>query len=252
MEENLEVIEIPSVTGEVVIQLSTDEAEQLTNDIKSTTTALYVLLKRAHDTKAWASLGYKSWTEYISSEFDFSRARSYQLINQATVIEEINEASGVNIYLTEKEARDIKKRLPEITERLKEIKEQDLTEEDKTAEIKKRMAGSYDEQMDAEDKEDYGGDHSASDVDKAEGFQKSGFEKNDDDDGGNEATKARLTQEEEFLYEKLVITLRIFESLPDPSSVARIINRIKEEKAEVLISAKKSSEWISQIIKEIS
>ena len=107
---------------EVLEVLDKDAAKQLTKDIQSTTTALYVLLKKAHDTKAWLSLGYKTWTEYIEKEFDFSRARSYQLINQANVIEEINDASGVPLYITEREARSIKKRLPEITEKLKDMK----------------------------------------------------------------------------------------------------------------------------------
>lgn len=240
------------VQGELVTTLTEDEAKQLTNDIKATTNALYVLLKRAHDTRAWSALGYKSWTQYIETEFDFSRARSYQLINQAQVIEEINEAAGIDIYLTEKEARDIKKRLPEITEKINDLKNADIEEEEKIEEVKKRIADHYDEKENGNDTFD----DEASDVDRASNFTKensNGFEKDDNDEyGGNSVTKAKLTQEEEFLYEKILVTFKIFDTVPDPKSIASIINLVHEEKAEVLAHAKRTSEWVQQLLKEIS
>ena len=253
MENEFDIVEV--VEGEVIrdedvsifAKLSPDEAKQLTDDIKSTTTALYVLLKRAHDERAWSALGYKSWTNYIESEFDFSRARSYQLINQAQVIEQINEAAGVDIYLTEKEARDIKKRLPEITESLQEVKDSDLGDEEKVEEVKKRMADPYPD----EKENDPTGDYDASDIDNSTNFKK-GFEKEEEASEVNEPTKARLTQEEEFLYDKLLVTFKIFESIPDPDKIALIVNRIHEEKAEVITSAKKTSTWIEELIKRIS
>ena len=80
---NTEVIEIDK-NEDVEVIMSKDEAVKLTQDIKSTTTALYVLLKRAHDDKAWVAMGYKSWTEYIENELP--AAQVYQLINQRSMI----------------------------------------------------------------------------------------------------------------------------------------------------------------------
>lgn len=235
--------------NEVIVPMSKDEAYQLTNDIKSTTTALYVLLKRAHDTKAWSSLGYSSWTEYIENEFDFSRARSYQLINQAQVLEEIHEASGVEVYLTEKEARDIKKRLPELTEKLKEIKTLELEDEDAEEEVKKVVSQNRYNEKEEDDNYD-SGEQDASDVDRARDFEakkdkEQRFEREDDDDRGY------LTNEEEFIYEffkKAIITVN---KLPEYSKVSEVINLVHEEKQLMLEQSKKALEWLSNLIEEI-
>ena len=232
----------------VIVPMSKEEAHQLTNDIKSTTTALYVLLKRAHDTKAWSSLGYSSWTEYIESEFDFSRARSYQLINQAQVLEEIHEASGVEIYLTEKEARDIKKRLPEITEKLAEIKTLELEEEEAEEEVKKVVSQNrYNEK---EEDDDYdSGEQDASDVDRARDFEakkdreQSSYEEEDD--------RGYLTNEEEFIYEFFKKALITVNKLPETSKVSEVVNLVHEEKQVILQQSKKALEWLSNLIEEI-
>lgn len=243
--EDVEVVE-----AEVFIPLSMDEATQLTEDIKATTTALYVLLKRAHDTKAWISLGYKSWTDYIETEFDFSRARSYQLINQANVIEEINKASGVPLYITEKEARDIKKRLPEITKRLEEdVRDAGL--EGENAEEKTKEIISRDNHYEDED-EEYGGN-----VDNADDYEREkdnyigGDNTNYGEDEYEPPTKAKLTQEEEFLYEKLLITLHIFESIPDPETFAKLVRIVEEERADIIKSANNSISWLNKLLDEI-
>lgn len=96
-------------------------ARDLTDSIKASVTATYILVKKAHDLNAWRSLGYKTWEEYVKNEFDMSAARSYQLINQATVIKQLEDASpeGTKVMLTEAQARDIKKELPNITEKVK-------------------------------------------------------------------------------------------------------------------------------------
>ena len=131
-------------TNEVEVIMSKEQAAELTSDIQSTTSALYILLKQAHDDKAWVALGYKSWASYVEGEFDFSRARSYQLINQANVIEEINQASGVSVYITEREARAIKKRLPEITEKLeKNVKDADLEQAEAEAKAREILDGIF-------------------------------------------------------------------------------------------------------------
>ena len=62
--------EIVVTSNEVLIDK--ESAQQLTNDIKSTSTALYVLLKRAHDTKAYLAMGYKTWRDRKSTRLNSS------------------------------------------------------------------------------------------------------------------------------------------------------------------------------------
>lgn len=101
--------------------MSRQAARELTDSIKATATATYILVSKAHEMKAWKSLGYKSWEEYVRNEFDMSASRSYQLINQATVINEIESVApeGTRVMLSEIQARDIKNELPKITEKVK-------------------------------------------------------------------------------------------------------------------------------------
>lgn len=101
--------------------MTKDAARELTDQIKATATATYVLVHRAHELKCWMALGYKSWEDYVITEFDMSKSRSYQLINQAKVVEAIQEVvpDGTDILLTEAQARDVEKALPRITDRIK-------------------------------------------------------------------------------------------------------------------------------------
>jgi hypothetical protein len=101
--------------------MTEEAARRVTDSIKAAATATWILIKRAHDGKAWKSLGYSTWSEYVSTEFDMSTSRSYQLINQASVISELESAApdGTRLMLTEAQTRDIKDTLPKITERVK-------------------------------------------------------------------------------------------------------------------------------------
>lgn len=101
--------------------MSKAAAQEVTEAIKSYATATWVLVKRAHDGKAWKSLGYSTWADYVQTEFDMSTSRSYQLINQAEVISTLEDAApdGTKLMLTEAQTRDIKQVLPRITEKVK-------------------------------------------------------------------------------------------------------------------------------------
>jgi hypothetical protein len=101
--------------------MTKNAARELTEQIKATATATYVLIHRAHENKVWVSLGYTSWESYVTSEFDMSKSRSYQLINQAKVVEAIKDVvpDGTRVSLTEAQARDVEKALPKITNRIK-------------------------------------------------------------------------------------------------------------------------------------
>lgn len=115
--EDSELIELDDLED-----MDREEAEEITAAIRSTITATYVLLRRAHEGKAYKALGYETWKEYIAGEFDFSVQRSYQLLDLAKTVEVIEAATpeGTDVSLTEAQARDIKRELPKITERVRE------------------------------------------------------------------------------------------------------------------------------------
>src|SRR5687768_7949658 len=71
------------------VKLSFDEARQITEEIKSNVESVWLLLKKAHDGKAWAALGFPTWEEYVKQEFKMSRRRSYELVNFAKVQENL-------------------------------------------------------------------------------------------------------------------------------------------------------------------
>lgn len=103
--------------------MTRDEARQLTDEIKGKTEELWSLVIVAHDRKAYRALGYATWPEYLAAEFEMSRSRSYQLLDQARVIKEIQAATGemsTKVDISEREARDIKPVLDRVTERIRE------------------------------------------------------------------------------------------------------------------------------------
>ena len=55
-----------------------------------------LLLFRAHNERAWAALGYRSWEVYVWREFGLSRRRSYELLDHARVITSIRVAAGMS------------------------------------------------------------------------------------------------------------------------------------------------------------
>ena len=243
--EVIDASQVEIINENEVTEIDSKGAKQLTNDIKSTSTALYVLLKRAHDTKAWKALGYNSWTEYIEKEFEFSRARSYQLINQANVIEEINEASGVELYLTESEARSIKKRLPEITEKLEEVKDFDDEEE-----AKERAR-----EIIEESKEEIDNSAGYQDDDGLEDDRK-GFSKGEDDGWDDpesmEAESSSVTTfspQVKFASERTLETLKVFEMFPNALDIGKYLNG--NDKEEALRLGKNAVVWLNRMLSEI-
>lgn len=102
--------------------LSREEAEELTEHIRSTADVLYVLIARAHAGKAYLALGYPSFEKYVKAEFDISRSRAYQFLNQAHVIEAITAAApdGTHVKISEAAARDLKNFVDELAPEIKE------------------------------------------------------------------------------------------------------------------------------------
>lgn len=118
-----------------VATCSAAEARALTDRIKGHADALWALLLEAHERRAWAALGYETWSDYVFRELNIQRSRSYQLIDQGRTIRAINAAVEVStnvddglpqhsgippIHVTEWEARELKPCLPEVTEQVRE------------------------------------------------------------------------------------------------------------------------------------
>ena len=56
-------------------------ARDLTDRIKTAVDDVAEMLHRAHEGKAWVALGYESWREYCTAEFQMSARHSYRLID---------------------------------------------------------------------------------------------------------------------------------------------------------------------------
>lgn len=106
------------MTTEVAVQLNEQQARAITNKIRSRTEELWVLVKAAYDGKAWKALGYHGWGDYARTEFDVSRSRAYQLIDQAKVITELKKVS-TNVDISEAQARAIKPVIKEVAAEIK-------------------------------------------------------------------------------------------------------------------------------------
>jgi hypothetical protein len=100
--------------------LSPNEARALTDSIKQSAERLFALLYEAHERKAWEALGYPSFKRYVEVEFDMTRQRAYQLLDQARVVAEISAAATTAVDIPEAAARDLKPVLGELTQRLRE------------------------------------------------------------------------------------------------------------------------------------
>lgn len=123
MSEVARVVDL--VSGEVAEALDAAAARDLTERIRRTAERLWELLLEAHERHAWVALGYRTWADYVRAEFDMGRSHSYRLLDQGRVIRALEEAAGVPhgghpIEIGERAAREIKPRLVEVTERVRE------------------------------------------------------------------------------------------------------------------------------------
>ena len=81
---------------DIVRVLTQEEAQELTTRIKTNVESLWHLLTEARERRAWEALNYVSWAEYVRTEFDMDRSRSYQLLNHGAVINQLAEAAGLS------------------------------------------------------------------------------------------------------------------------------------------------------------
>lgn len=242
--KNAEIVETEIIDAEII--MSESDARELTRTIQSTASALYILLKTAHDEKAYIALGYKDWSSYIDKEFDFSRVRSYQLINQANIIEQINESSGVELFITEREARAITKKLPEITEKLKEIKDKDLPPAQAEAQAKKVLDRAKDESKDIDMAKSYNANKDDSEKEVSEDTSPA---------NGKEWTPApieRILKDDDlFYYNNLMTTLKVFDSMPDASELGQTLNYCTKDTKELMKNAENAFAWLTRLMDEL-
>lgn len=96
------------------------EARELTDAIKEGVEKTYRRLLQAHRWRAWSALGYASWRDYAQAEFGIGQSRAYQLLDQARVVEEIEQAVSTSVELTEAQVRDLKPHLPAVIDQVRE------------------------------------------------------------------------------------------------------------------------------------
>ncbi len=105
-------------SGAVSADLTKQEAKEITDRIRDSIEKTYELVLRAYERKAWTALGYKTWEAYVQTEFDMSRRRSYQLLDQGRVIRAIEEAVGENVQhaaqISYRDAEEVKGDIPAV------------------------------------------------------------------------------------------------------------------------------------------
>jgi hypothetical protein len=108
--------------GDFHSPLNEEEARSITDTIRNAVDVVWMLIARAHAGGAWSALGYETWAEYVQAEFNMSRSRSYQLLDQARVVAEIEAAlpEGTTVSITEAAARDLKGVLEEVVPEIRE------------------------------------------------------------------------------------------------------------------------------------
>jgi len=66
---------VDASTGEVIAEMTPDDARILTDRIKVAVEATWHLVTEAYESRAWSALGYSSWDDYCTREFGTSRLR---------------------------------------------------------------------------------------------------------------------------------------------------------------------------------
>lgn len=261
--------------GDVVDLLSDDDLEfemseakarEITDAIRAAATATYVLLAQAHEGKAYKALGYDTWADYVREEFDITASRSYQLLDLSKVVKEIESATPDHtvIKLTEAQARDIKRELPKITERIKEeteglapaeaadtvdriiedIREQKKADEKAVAEREQKLA-------EAEQNGYHKGLEAAADAflennggsGPYEGGSGNGGDYGSDEPGIDDGLDVMSPQDKVDLYNFLNV-LSGLTSLPDPDDFVRVVPAGRED--EITNQLNTAAAWLNR------
>ncbi|MFK0296890.1 hypothetical protein ACIQU6_41355 [Streptomyces sp. NPDC090442] len=108
------------VEGAVVEPLTVEAARALTlgirqalDDARAAVGRLAGRVKAAHDARVWTVLGYHTWAEYATAEFNVSRSHAYRLLDLARTTEEITGAvAALGVLAPVSHAGDIPLELP--------------------------------------------------------------------------------------------------------------------------------------------
>lgn len=245
-------------------QMSEMKARELTNAIKAAAEATYVLLARAHHGKAYKALGYKTWADYVTAEFEISTQRSYQLLNLNNTIEQIAAAApeGTPVKLTEAQARDIKRELPFITSQIAEetadldtdaaskkidaiveaAREQKKLDDDAIAIKEKGLEEAQEDGYRA------GLEAGADAILESDGFDLSGEDEPEEDTGWGQDTASSnsgepsLTPQLAMDLHNLVNVLAGATALPDARDLANSIPESKRK--DIREQARRAEEWL--------
>lgn len=240
--------------------LDENQAKELTEYIRSTSNVLYVLIERAHTGKAHLALGYKTFQDYVRAEFDISRSRAYQLLNQSRVISEIESAlpEGTPVHITEAAARDLKHALDDLVPEIRE-RTADLTP-DVAGEVLEEMVANYREEKlrareEADEDFDDEGDDEGSYTGTGDGTYQGGYEEEDEDidldDSDLDDILAFDDDPEEVrknykLVYELYASLTAISSLSTAPDVQKLIDIIPPERRyQIDESLPKSLEWMT-------
>lgn len=71
--------------------MTAEQAVEITFKIKTSVTNLAKLVKQARDGKAWKALGFETFELWVNESFGWHRSRAYQLINIASLDDELHE-----------------------------------------------------------------------------------------------------------------------------------------------------------------
>lgn len=259
--EKMTVVQVDADGNEVTVTidlalppLNEEEAREITERIKTTTNVLYVLIKRAHAGKAWSALGYTSFESYVREEFNYSRSYAYKLLNQAQVIEAIENAApaGTEVYVGELTARGLKKSLPELIQKVEE-RTSDVDDPEEAAAIIEDIIRETKERKDEEDNfdEDFDdfnpGDYSS---------PSSAFDYVDDDEddlddflGGDDDPTA-VVNKLENLY-TLLTGLQNFSDLSSKDNLRELLPLIPtDRRSEVTRLVSVNAEWAEKLKSE--
>jgi hypothetical protein len=102
-------------------RLTENEARTLTRLIRERSSDLSILLLTAHKGRAWLALGYRSWEQYVRTEFSLSRSRSYELVDHGRVLQELRAETDLSAIadITPYDARRVKSRLAEVIDTIR-------------------------------------------------------------------------------------------------------------------------------------
>ena len=93
------VFTVEKFSAQTAITMSRIEAEEITAAILQNFDSLGLMLKSANECKAWKALGYKDFGSYCNSEFDKSRSRAYQIIEEAELAQTLRNLAPAGLSI---------------------------------------------------------------------------------------------------------------------------------------------------------